>query len=1636
DLEEDAFQVAQRSVLISPSVSPGQEGWGYLFNFSVTVDDDDSGDTVNVSLWYSNSTSGPWNYINYTNCTDCTSPTQKSFFHRFGCQDYLDGPAIYYKFISNDSYGVVNETQQQSMTLETDSIAFPVFVGSGDSVNRGSTMLLAGMVNDTDFGQPVGSDVNTSFEITYDTTNYWVKLFNATNSSGYTNYYFEPNCSYSADSQYWVINMEDQCYASVTSNTQTLDIAGWLFNNLTEPLNGSSFNVTEQVNLNMTLTSDCASENLISGANVEFYLRNNVTLELFYCGQGEENNYYNCTWNSTGKPEGGYDVNITSSKNYYNTNNTIYYNWFWLENKQPSYNNLNVTPEISGWGSNYTFSVNVTDSELDEINCSLFVNTTGEYIYKGMDTVTAPDVCQVNISDFNCNDIGNASFLFQIDDGTGSNIFNTSVFYGPNMTKDTPELFYFSGNNSYVNRAGSDYVSLILTVYDTDMQKNVSGVNVTFWTTYNQNGLFENKTNSNSTGQAVYNFNPNCSYNIGNQTWLGGIIDSCYFEVNTTSNFTVSVVGSLSNNINIPNGEEYLRGENNVTINATVLDDCNNAVSDATVNFTVFKGGTEFYCDSITNLGNGNYSCEFNTTGMDTQWWNITMFSNRTGHNNGEKLKEDAFWVETKPVLDNPNVTPKTGGWGETFTFTVNLTDEDYDWMTVRYWIKKQGGNWQSPESQQKQGINQTAQFVKNDFSTGDMGNWTVKFNVTEDDSWTDETSSINFTVEKDDVEIYYLEGNNTSVNRVSGSVVFKMNATDSDKATQTISFQPAGFWITTDGSNWGPLESTATDGVGNFTINFDPGCTYGVGVQEWKGGLRDNNYWKSTNYTGLLKVNITSEFDANITKPISQIFLKGVDDVNISGYLNDLAGCGGVAGASANFTVVNQSYLCQGADQSDGFYNCSIASTVHATWPSYGWYYVEMNASRDFYPNDNDYQQESFYLADEPVLSNQQVSPGSGFWGTEFAFNVTLTDLDEDNVTVVLWLKPSGGDWTQINSYQFNGSTPGQGTKVGFFWNSTYEYVGSPEYKFNATDTSGYFDEQYGGSFSINPRGVLIIEQEGDEEVVNRVGSDSQLLSVRVRDQFTSDWVGAGINGTFWIENKTGLFIYDTQTDSGGYLNYTFNPNCSYNVSEITWKSGVYNDARYVDSNSTNTVNITGQQYFDLDSPDYQEQFPSGNMVPLRFNISTDCTSEGLINDVSPTIEIRSPSGSWEDCTPVENEGDGYYNCSWNSTDKQSGFWDIRFNSSKYNFNDNSTVWNDWFEVLNVGPAFNSVQVTPSTAGWGNNYTYSVNISDPEGDNVNCTLFINTSASWVYRGYYFLSGGNGFCNISLWDFGCSDIHNDSYFIWQLDDFHNVINVTTQGPNITKDTLTISHVFGDDEDIDREGDVLNLEVFVNDTDKNQGVSSPDLAVYFNVTTNGTDYKEEGNNQTSNGNVVFYFDPGNDYEVGHQNWFAYGGDSCYFDANTTEFDLYVWGTLYPEFVKPINNVTLKGNNVTLEINLTNDRSENTTDADVNLSYVQGSPVQCVPVINYSDGYYNCSLNTSSLSAGWYDFWANISKSYYHDKNPIESNSFFVETIPDIFNEKLNSSDEDSDTGPDGGFSETFNFTIDVSDEDND
>ncbi|MCK4967910.1 MAG: hypothetical protein KAS12_02550, partial [Candidatus Aenigmarchaeota archaeon] len=339
--------------------------------------------------------------------------------------------------------------------------------------------------------------------------------------------------------------------------------------------------------------------------------------------------------------------------------------------------------------------------ESDDVTCTLYTNTTGAWVDRGQDTIVGGvGNCSIVAWDFTSQDVGNAEYRFQIEDAETTNTFNTTVFSGLTISKPQVNVTFYSQNNTAVNRSDNSDI-LIVRVYDTENMSYVNNSNVTFWVTTNGAGYGAGSIiTTNETGHAIYTFAPTCApyYETGNQLWFAGLTDNNYINSNTTQNYTLSIYGQLNNLITSPTGEKFLRGEENVTIRANITSDCSSqeTMNTTNVNFTMTSQytSTQSACATeIYNETNGYYNCTFDTLGKDPRGYNITMNSIQSFYipkitTTTYSASSSSFWIETKPTLFAPNVTPQSGGWGEDHYFTINATDYDLDTLSVKVWYR------------------------------------------------------------------------------------------------------------------------------------------------------------------------------------------------------------------------------------------------------------------------------------------------------------------------------------------------------------------------------------------------------------------------------------------------------------------------------------------------------------------------------------------------------------------------------------------------------------------------------------------------------------------------------------------------------------------------------------------------------------------------------------------------------------------------------------------------------------------------------------------------------------------------------------------------------------------------------------
>jgi len=602
-LKPYAFRIQTRPELWGEGVDcSGDCSWGELWTFEVYCRDEDY-DQLNVTLWKKKDSSSGWEAVDTKTCQD-SSPegTILTFSDRyFNCSDITpSGDNSQWKFNTTDQWNFNKTTPTHNKTIVKDDVEITPYSISKTQVNRegNDNVTFQMLVKDTDRNQYVGENISTVFYVT--TNSEWDSgHFNNTTSSSISYFTFFPDCNYNASWHWWKGGTyEDGCYKDVNftpqnyENLAKFDLLGQLKANVTRPENGEHFVVWDIINYTINITDECNS----NWGPIE-----NTTVNLWFKSPSDEwehhtpdeinelgNGYYSYLWNTSFHQGGWWDVKLEVNKTHYNENLTTWINYTYLNNTAPQFSDFNVTPDEEGWGRTFTYDIFINDTQLDNVTCKLYTSTDNKntWVYRGEEVIYyGVGTCEVNVTNFTCSDIGTDNYYkFEIDDGT--NKFNTSDQSGPNITEDDVTIEYILGNDTTVNRVGENSVLFIARVKDLDKNNEPeSGVNVTFWITNDGNTYLAQPINqTNSSGYLNYYFKPGCDplYDIGKQYWTAGVTDGCYVDVNTSSNYTVTINGSLVNDVTyVYNGGGPLvppinvtKTENNVTVEISVKDDC------------------------------------------------------------------------------------------------------------------------------------------------------------------------------------------------------------------------------------------------------------------------------------------------------------------------------------------------------------------------------------------------------------------------------------------------------------------------------------------------------------------------------------------------------------------------------------------------------------------------------------------------------------------------------------------------------------------------------------------------------------------------------------------------------------------------------------------------------------------------------------------------------------------------------------------------------------------------------------------------------------------------------------------------------------------------------------------------------
>ncbi len=632
----------------------------------------------------------------------------------------------------------------------------------------------------------------------------------------------------------------------------------------------------------------------------------------------------------------------------------------------------------------------------------------------------------------------------------------------------------------------------------------------------------------------------------------------------------------------------------------------------------------------------GVYECERNTTDMRARWYNTSTNSTRELYNMNATMLADHFFIKTMPVLSSPNITKDPAGWGEARNFTVNVTDEDLDNVSIQLYARcvstvfgscpgiYSDSDWHFENEQTLTSpINATAYISlgSNFYGVGcpTRGNWSYRFNATDiPHDYKDATQPANFSVERDDVIFEPFAGYNNPMAWRNGtnSTLLSVRVYDNDSGEYAGSGN-ATVWVTKNASNpvsWDVGKFIGINGSGYINYNFlDEGempmheCNYTVGRHNWTagvGGISEDICYKTAN-SSIYNLTMWGELRPRVTYPTGlKGFLVG-DQINITGYVED--DCSyrtglGIEGVDLDPASPSQRYMIRGESgtptryctanwqEGSGYYNCTWDSTsqLRINWN------ITMSVNKTYYAPNSTMEGRAFHLGTAPLVSTPTVQPASEGWGYRFTFNVYFTDSDNDVNNVSLWKSFNNATWDFVNSTQIASSGITLTFYQRFTCSDSQQTPGRLNYfKFNTTDPFNYTSETTSSTFNVTEDSVtLTLNNSASTDTVRRMGSNNALLKYRIKDDDYSQSGNAtypsGVAALVWItSNGTAYSNVKTCTSSSGHCEVNYDPNCSTSLAGVQrWKGGT-NDTCYEYENSTNrSLEVIGQLNVSIVNP------------------------------------------------------------------------------------------------------------------------------------------------------------------------------------------------------------------------------------------------------------------------------------------------------------------------------------------------------------------------------------------------------------------------------------------------------------------
>ncbi|MBI4010585.1 MAG: hypothetical protein HY361_05415, partial [Candidatus Aenigmarchaeota archaeon] len=817
-----------------------------------------------------------------------------------------------------------------------------------------------------------------------------------------------------------------------------------------------------------------------------------------------------------------------------------------------------------------------------------------------------------------------------------------------------------------------------------------------------------------------------------------------------------------------------------------VTDECAKNVVNAWVTYRVNTGQTSYDCGPVTNTTGNIYRCSFDTTGKQVGNYNVTMIPTKEFNNNFSVLEQDAFKIISTQTLKSARVNLESDGWALFRNFTINVTDNSGDNVTIYAWEAPFGTeSWTQIDTAKycnvtcsQTPINFTRAYACSDLSVNTIRKF--KFNATDTEGNSYETSTSvsgdylsdeQFTLEKEDTELELFLGNNTNAT-LNAPTRLVLRVFDKDNRTYNITPTAAtiAFNVSKNGNNAVSFQAgtNTTNGSGHVEFSFLPDRTYNRTRQDWLGAVVSSDSCYKANTSA--KFNVTTLTNApQLTNPVVDLISGGWGDRRVFNVTmldtNDTATvslwrASALAGpwtlieeknytAVPNSTVMNYSKLFTNDLIGTWFFKFNATNTVGNTNET-----VIAAGTNFTLTADNVYY---VYEAGQGVNVNRSGSQSNLLSFRVFDRNGTaLTNLFAIKFSVSTDNSTYYSDVNYVNRTNSSGSAV-----LNFNPSCSPKFaVGEQQWKIQVNDSELTYYQQNDSSSSI-PRNLFV---QGDIvlELTNPSGAINftQEQTVTFLGSTVDDCGDALTTTTRFALNGTSNVACSPVSQVGANA-YT----CDY-VTAITTTSGYYNTSM-ASNRSYHYDNQTGKVAFNnTGSPpgllflDPVFKLQTANVTPTpagwgnpNFNFSI-VASSGKPNSLreatlwmtkgSPTFATQCVAPTCVNVTTTYcdncNEQQVYWFRNFTAEDIGLWFFQLKMNGTLTSGSDSLSVEKDSTNVLYGGSGNTSSIVQNST------YTlFRVFVNDTsKGNNNNITPAANVTFRVYYPGIYdFLVGSN-----------------------------------------------------------------------------------------------------------------------------------------------------------------------------------------------------------------------------------------------------------------------------------------------------